>query len=87
MKGKTIPEEIKTKIIGLIKEGRSVIELAREYGISPNTIYRWLGSQTRSSGDALIIAKLKREKQELIELLGKMTLFLERSKKKSKDQD
>ncbi len=38
---------------------------------------------TRTKSDALLISKLQREKQELLEIIGELTVLTKQSKKKS----
>lgn len=79
---KRFNEEVKGRIIEKLKnEGLTVKQASIEFGISPNTLYGWLG--TRATGDPSIleIAKLKRENNELKQLIGGLTLNMERGKK------
>jgi transposase-like protein len=41
---KRIPKEIKDEVLSLVKKGRKVPEIANEFGINPNTIYKWLSN-------------------------------------------
>jgi transposase-like protein len=79
---KITPKEIKQEILGKIKLGEKVSDLARQYGISDRTIYYWLRQNT---GDDVVSAvkynKLKRENEELKRLLGKITLEMSLGKK------
>ncbi len=74
---KVLPKEIKQEIIGKVKLGEKVTDLARQYGISDNTIYTWLHKET---GDQIVSIvqynKLKRENEELKRLLGEISLKL-----------
>lgn len=74
---KAIQKEIKQEIIGKVKLGEKVTDLARQYGISDNTIYTWLHKET---GDQIVSIiqynKLKRENEELKRLLGEISLKL-----------
>jgi len=44
---KKISIEIKEEILAKIKNGDTVAQTADQYGISPKTIYSWLGNQVR----------------------------------------
>ena len=39
---KKYPEEFKKQIVELYKNGKTVINLAREYGLVEQTIYNWI---------------------------------------------
>ena len=41
-KTKKYPEEFKKQIVELYENGKSVINLAREYGLVEQTIYKWI---------------------------------------------
>ncbi len=83
--GRSIDPEIKQKVLDLIKDGTvGVSEAAKTNNISPKTIYGWLARdaspiQTNSTE----IIRLRRENRALLELIGKLTHGLERSKKKN----
>jgi transposase len=79
---KRISEEIKKKIINKIKdEGMSVPEASSEFGLSRNTIYAWIGTKAKGEPSILEIAKLKKENNELRQIIGGLTLDMERGKK------
>jgi len=79
---KIIPREIKQEILGKVKTGERVMDLAKQYGISDKTIYYWL---RQSTGEEVVSAvkynKLKRENEELKRLLGEITLEMSLGKK------
>ena len=80
---KFIPKEIKEQILKRIKEeGITVAQAAQDAGISSKTIYNWMRSKTLSDGSILEISRLKRENKELLEIIGKLTHNLTKSKKK-----
>ena len=76
------PKEIKQEILGKVKSGEKVMDLAKQYGISDKTIYYWLRQTT---GEDIVSAvkyhKLKRENEELKRLLGEVTLEMSLGKK------
>jgi len=41
-KGKHYPEEFKKQIVELYENGKTVINLASEYGLVEQTIYKWI---------------------------------------------
>ena len=79
---KRIDQELKDRIIEKLKsEGLSVRQASTEFGLSPNTIYGWLGTKTGGDPSALEVAKLRRENNELKQIIGAFTLDTERRKK------
>jgi transposase-like protein len=79
---KRISEDIKQKIIEKIKEeGLSVPKASEEFGLSPNTIYNWIGTKAEGEPSIMEISKLKKENQELKQIIGGLTLSMERGKK------
>jgi len=79
---KRISEDIKQKIIERIRsEGLSVPRASEEFGLSKNTIYSWIGSKVKGEPSIIEISKLKKENQELKQIIGGLTLSMERGKK------
>ena len=79
---KRVSKEIKAEILGKVKAGQRVVELAAQYGISDKSIYGWLRQET---GEAVVSAleynRLKRENEELKRLVGELTLNMHVQKK------
>lgn len=92
MKGVRVPKPVKELIISRVKNGEKIDDLAKEFNLFPNTIRKWLNSSVTDSGrdldskrsDILLISKLQREKQELLEIIGELTVLTKQSKKKLK---
>lgn len=83
MKKYKISPEVKEQILNRIKEGGvSVKQAAEEHGITDSAIYKWLGHGAESGPSVLEIAKLRRENDELLRLVGLMTLKLSEAQKK-----
>jgi len=83
MKKYRIAPEVKEQIINRIKnDGVAVAEAAKEHGISEQTVYNWLGRKAQGVPSILELAKLKRENEELLRLVGKITLTLSETQKK-----
>ena len=79
---KVIAKEVKEQILKRIKEdGVSVADAATEHGISTKTIYNWMRNKGVQSANILEISRLKRENKELLEIIGRLTHDLKRSKK------
>lgn len=82
---KRVDEEIKRRIVERIKnEGLSVPKASEEFNISKNTIYTWIGARVKGEPSILEIAKLKKENAELKQIIGCLTLDMERGKKNQK---
>jgi len=63
----------KEEIILRVKErGETVPDLAREYGITPKTIYNLLKRQINQPNIALELAKVKRERDALLQIVGQL---------------
>ena len=72
----------KDLILNAVKNGTKVMEAAIQYGVSDKTIYTWLRTQADNTGTSnLEIARIKRENQELKELIGLLTLQKKRAEK------
>jgi len=80
---KRIPVETKNEILGKVKGGQTVVEVAKQYAVSTKTIYAWLANETRPAISVLEYNRLKRENEELKRIIGLVTLELERGKKNS----
>lgn len=59
-----------------------VVEVAKQYGVSSKTIYAWLRSNVVDSNTSLILQlnRLKKENEQLYNLLGRATAELKRPK-------
>jgi transposase len=78
---KRISQEIKDKIVEKIKnDGLSAGQAAKEFGVSTNTIYGWLG-KGKIGSDTLEIGKLKRENQQLKMIIAELMLDSSKGKK------
>lgn len=85
MSFKPIAKEIREQILAQIKEGASVSKTAIKFNVSPKTIYGWLAKESCSQVSLLQYNRLKRERDDLLKIIGKLTLDLSRSKKKKDD--
>lgn len=83
MKKYKIAPEVREQIINRIKnDGVSVANAAKEHGVSEQTIYGWIGAKAKGVPSILEIARLRRENDELLRLVGAITLKLSESQKK-----
>lgn len=86
-KFRVIPQEIKDQILGRINnEGVTVTQAAEDHGISTKTIYNWLARQTGADLSWGELNRLKRENRELKELIGQLSLMMEKTKIFKKNQ-
>ena len=77
-----INQELKQKIIEKVRnEGLSVPQASEEFGLSKNTIYSWIGSKAKGEPSILELAKVKKENNELKQIIGGLALDMERGKK------
>lgn len=69
----SLTSEQKREIISRIKEkGERVADLAKEYGVSPKNIYGFLSKTGQNSEALLGLARLKREKDALLQIVGQL---------------
>ena len=81
--GFRIAIEIKNEIISKLKhEGLSVMDAAKQYGISDKTIYNWLGTKSKGSVSLIEHNKLQKENSQLKQLIGDITLKLSAQEKR-----
>lgn len=78
-----ISQEVKAEIIAKVKSGEKVADLSKHYGVSDRTIYAWLKQKVEGTVSLLEHRKLKKENAWLKEIVGVLTLELEKSKKKA----
>ena len=78
-----ITPEVREQIINRVKnDGVNIKQVAEEHGITDSAIYKWLGKGVEGTPSLLEYAKLKRENDELLKLVGLMTLKLSEAQKK-----
>lgn len=78
-----IANEVKKEIVEKVKQGEPVLKLAEHYGVSDRSIYTWLKRKAAGSISVLEHNKLKRENTLLKEIIGALTIELEKTKKKT----
>ena len=82
--GKSISQSTKDEILQAIKNGLTVAEASNQYLVGTKAIYRWLRNQADNTGtSALELSKLRKENQELKEIVGNLTLEKRRGEKNS----
>ena len=81
--GFRIAKEIKDEIINKLKhDGLSVMDAAKQYGISDKTIYNWLGTKAKGSVSLVEFNRVKKENDQLKQLIGDITLKLSAQEKR-----
>jgi transposase len=81
--GFRIAKEIKDEIINKLKHGGlSVADASKQYGISDKTIYNWLGTKAKGSVSLLEFNRIKKENDQLKQLIGDITLKLSAQEKR-----
>lgn len=78
-----ITAELKDEILGKVKLGESVSSLSRHYDISDKTIYRWLKEGVHTDVSLYEYTRMRRENQQLKEIVGVLTFEFEKLKKKT----
>lgn len=75
---------MKAQIINRIKnDGISVVDVAKDHGVSENTIYGWIAKKVEGQPSIAETVRLKKENRELLMLVGEMTLKLSEAQKKN----
>lgn len=80
---KAINKEVKEEILSKVKAGEKVTVLSGQYGVSDKTIYGWLRGRAMHTVSFLEYAKLRKENQVLKEIVGVLTVELEKTKKRT----
>jgi len=79
-----VAPEVKDQILKRIKEeGVPVSAVAKDAGINPTTIYGWLGKGVKVMPTLGELVRLKRQNEELLALVGELTLKASQSQKKN----
>lgn len=79
-----VAPEVREQIIKRIKEeGVPISQAAKEHGVSEGAIYRWLGRGLKNAPSIGEFVRLKRQNEELLALVGELTLKESRSQKKN----
>jgi transposase-like protein len=83
MKYNKIAPEIREQIINRIKnEGVTIVQAAKDHGIPESTISTWIARKVEGQPSLGEIIKLKRENDQLKQLIGDITLKLSETQKK-----
>ncbi len=69
-------------MLGKIRGGRKVADVAREHGINDMTVRNWLERDTAAgASEVLETSRLRRENEALLRLVGQLTYDSEMEKK------
>jgi transposase-like protein len=83
--GKQHSEELKQQVLQDIKNGARVAAVCEERALSSKTVYKWLRNQADNTGtSSLEVARLRKENQELKELVGLFALQKKRAEKNTR---
>lgn len=82
-----ISKDIKDQVLARVREGKdTVVEIARQHGLSVNTVYGWLSRSVTSAGSPLLqVARLKKQNRSLKQIIGNLMLEMEIGKKNRHD--
>lgn len=79
-----VAPEVREQILKRIKEeGVSVADAAKEHGLHDSTIYNWLGKGVKGMPTVGELVRLKRQNEELLALVGELTLKASLAQKKN----
>jgi transposase-like protein len=79
---KRYSKEIKQEVLGRIRGGQRVVEVARAYGISEMTVRTWLERDAAGGNvSALEVGRLRRENETLLKIIGQLKVEAEKQKK------
>ena len=79
-----VAPEVKEQILKRIKEeGVSISIAAKDAGVHEGTIYDWLGKGLKGAPTIGELVRLKRQNEELLALVGELTLKNSQAQKKS----
>lgn len=80
---RVIDPELKARVVEEVRNnGTPVSEAAAQHGLNPRTIYGWLKKEVGGSERNLILEnnRLKKENEQLYNMLGRATVELKRPK-------
>ncbi len=78
-----VAKEVREQILKRIKdEGVSVSQASEEHGVSTQAIYAWLSKGVTNNPSWKEMAKIKKQNQELLALVGELTIKLSAAQKK-----
>lgn len=80
--GKRYSKEKKEEVLGKIRGGQRVSEVAKTYGINEMTVRSWIERDTASpAAETLELSRLRRENESLFRMIGQLTFEADVQKK------
>lgn len=84
--GKRYEKSFKEEVLGKIRSGMKVREVASAYGLNEMTVRGWLKRDVTTSSDVLALSRLRRENEALYRLVGQLVYEGSREKKGGRGQ-
>jgi transposase-like protein len=79
---KRYSREVKEEVLGKIRSGQKVSDVARAHGIHEVTVRSWLERDSGEGASQLLeMSRLRRENEALLRLVGQLTYDAEAQKK------
>ena len=79
---KRFSQTVKDEVLGKIRGGRKVADVAGEHGINEQTVRNWLERETESGASEILeTSRLRRENEALLRLVGQLTYESDMQKK------
>jgi len=80
---KAIPREIKDQVLSRVKnDGVSVLQVAKDAGISTTVVYAWLSKESAKTDCNIIeFNRLKKQTEGLYQIIGKLTAEIDKQKR------
>ncbi len=75
------PEQRQEIMVRIKEKGERVPELAKEYGVRPQSIYSLLANSANGPNTLLELSKLKRERDALLKIVGELIVDQKLGKK------
>lgn len=83
--GKRCAPEIRAEVLGKIRDGKKVKQVAAEHGINEVTVRTWLERESEGKGrEILEVSRLRRENEALLRVVGQLTFEAEMERKNSR---
>jgi len=80
--GNRYSREVKEEVLGKVRSGQRVAEVARAHGIHEMTVRTWLERDAAGGNvSALEMGRLRRENETLLQIIGQLKVDSEKQKK------
>jgi len=89
--GKKVPisPEIKAAILSRVRSGKeSITDVANEYGVGRSTVSGWLERSVKEAPSTTLseLITLRKEVAELYQIIGRITVEMDRAKKRGRGE-